>query len=114
MSGSICNFTPRQRLVRVAGNELADLTQEFEVATESEIEGHINRFQPSKDGALDFDLIFAEGPLSMTEFGRRALGWAPNKAPSGGAKDKANKMLEDLENRGVVRREGAGWDLIRE
>lgn len=103
---------PRKRLVRVAGNELPDLAQVFEVAEEWEPEGFINRFRPDSERALDLDFLFAEGPLSLTEFGRRALGWAPNWPPSGGAKRKAQRILEDFENRGVLRREGAGWRLL--
>jgi len=105
---------PRQRIMRVAGNELPDLTQVFEVATEWEPEGYINRFALDSDWALDVDSVFENGPLSLMEFGRRALGWAPDRAPSGGAKDKAKALLNDFENRGVIRKDGRKWRLVKD
>jgi len=105
---------PRKRMVRIAGNELPDLTQLFEVATKWEPEGYINRFTPDLEWALDVDSVFEMGPLNLMEFGRRALGWAPDRAPSGGAKQKARVLLEDFENRGVLKKEGSGWRLVKD
>lgn len=103
---------PRCRVVRVAGNEVPDLFAVFRVANRFENEGFINRFELEDDRALDLEKVFAEGPLGLIEFGRRALGWAPDRAPSGGAKAKANAVLESLRDQGVVRKEGAGWALV--
>ena len=105
---------PRLRRIRVAGNEVEKRESIFEVSRPDEPEGQINRFEPLDEGALDLDHIFARGPVTLSEFGRRALSWATDRAPSGGAKNKARKLLESLESRGLVRKEGSQWHHIDE
>lgn len=100
---------PRQRRVRIAGNELPDADILFEVAGPEEPEGYIQRFQPLSSQALDLEEIFSVGPLNLTEFGRRAFGWAADRAPSGGSKEKAKAVLKTAEEQGLIRKEGKRW-----
>jgi len=114
MSVDLVKDDPRQRLVRVAGNEVSTGMHAFTVARDYEPEGNINRFELSEAWAPDLEKAFAVGPLALSEFGRRALGWAPDRAPSGAAKKKARTILEDHVNRGILRRSGSAWELIRD
>ena len=112
MAVSKVTGNPRQRRIEVAGNEVADLAEVFDVANVDEPEGEINRFVPTGNAVLDLDEIFCHGPLGLTDFGRKALGWAAGKAPSGHAKETAKKLLESFVDQGLIRKKGRNWDLV--
>lgn len=103
---------PRRRVVRVAGNEVPDGYFDFSVSKHPEPDGHVNRFHLSECRPLEHLEAFGSGPLNLTEFGRAALGWAPDGDPSGAAKKRARAMLQELVNRGVVRRRGSEWERV--
>lgn len=102
----------RRRLVRVAGNELADGFHDFDVSQHPEPEGHVNRFDPVSSRPLEHLEAFADGPLNLSRFGRTALGWAPDKEPSGAQKKRARSELRTLVERGVVRKRGDVWERV--
>lgn len=104
----------RQRRVCVAGNEVPNLNRFFEVASADEPEGQINRFEPVGETELDVEVLFEDGPLGFMEFGRRALKWAPDRAPSGGAKEKAKQTLQTLVDKRILLQEGDKWNLASE